>query len=172
MEPKVETVQSRIVYLSEVNYMDIPYYLHFATTEDIDAWMDLVDLVKGNFPGFDREEYVKTLERNVNRKSALCVKYHDTITGVLLFSINVKCLSCMAVHPKHRRKGIGSVLVEKMISLFPANIDIDVDTFRADDRLGDAPRALYKKLNFVEGEEFIGIGDYPVQKFTLRRNQA
>ena len=145
------------------------YTLQFAQPEDITNWMDMVDIVKDNFPGFRRDEYVEMLERSINQESALCVKYYDKIVGVLLFSVNNKCLSCMAVHPNHRKQGIGSALIEKMISLFPSDLDISVDTFQEGDPLGNASRAMYKKAGFVEGELFIGIGDYPVQKFTLHR---
>ena len=149
--------------------MDKSYVLHFAATEDINDWMALVDFVKDNFPGFNRDEYVKMLEKNINRESALCVKHHDKIVGVLLFSIHSKCLSCMAVHPDHRKQGIGSALVEKMISLFPLDMDISVSTFREADILDNAPRALYKKFGFTEAEQYDWIGEYPVQKFILYR---
>jgi len=38
------------------------------------------------------------------------------IVGAMIFSYHSQCLSCMAVHPNHRRKGIASALTEKMIS--------------------------------------------------------
>lgn len=148
--------------------MEHPYVLQLAASEDVDNWMDMAHIVKDNFPGFDPEEYKKILEKNVVRQTALCVKYHDQIVGVLLFSIHGKCLSCMAVHPLHRKKGIGSALVEKMISMFPKDMDIWVSTFREEDKLGDAPRALYKKFGFVEDELTIEFG-YPNQKFILYR---
>lgn len=149
--------------------MEEPYLLQMAEPEDIDGWMELVDTVKDNFPGFSRDEYLPMLERNIGRKSALCVKYHALIVGILLFSISAACLSCMAVHPSHRKRGIGAALVGKMISLFPPKMDISVETFREGDPWGDAPRTLYKKFGFVEDELLIGIGEYPVQKFILRR---
>ncbi|MCL1787328.1 MAG: GNAT family N-acetyltransferase [Defluviitaleaceae bacterium] len=151
--------------------MNPSYTLHFAEPKDTSHWMDFVDAVKDNFPGFNRNEYLDLLERNIQRKSALCVKHHGKIVGILLFSVNAKCLSFMAVHPSHRKQGIGLALVEQMIALFPDNVDIAVSTFRENDPLGDAPRALYKKAGFVEDELCIGIGEYPVQKFILRKMQ-
>ena len=148
--------------------MEDPYVLQLAVSEDVGNWMDMVHAVKDNFPGIIIDEYKKILEKNISRQTALCVKYYDQIVGVLLFSIYSKCLSCMAVHPLHRKKGIGSALVEKMISLFPNDKDIWVSTFREDDMLGNAPRALYKKFGFVEDELTIEHG-YPNQKFVLRR---
>lgn len=145
-----------------------PYILQFAELDDIDNWMDLVYIVKDNFPGLILDEYKKTLEKNISRQTALCVKHYDQIVGVLLFSISNSCLSFMAVHPLHRKKGIGSVLVDKMILLFPDDMNIWVSTFRKDDRLGDTPRALYKKFGFIEDELMMEYG-YPNQKFVLKR---
>lgn len=144
------------------------YVLQYATPEDVDGWMELVDVVKDGFPGLDLYEYRETLLENINLGTALCVKYHTRIVGILLFSIRHQCLSCMAVHPAHRHKGIGSALVEKMISLFPNGMDIWVSTFREGDQMGTAPRALYKKLGFVEDELTIEFG-YPCQKLVFRR---
>ena len=149
--------------------MNEQYVLQFASSKDINTWMDMVDIVKDNFPGFERDDYLKTLEKNIKRKTALCVRYNTQIVGILIFSVKSKCLSCMAVHPKHRRQGIGSALVEKMISLFPCDIDIWVSTFRDNDSLGNAPRALYKKFGFIEDELILGYNEYPGQKFVLRR---
>ncbi|MNU08177.1 hypothetical protein D3C72_2541000 [compost metagenome] len=59
-------------------------------------------------------------------------------------------------------------MIELMISLFPADAEITVTTFRAEDEKGIAPRPLYQKFGFVEAElteEF----DYPHQKFILKR---
>ncbi len=149
--------------------MDKEYRLEFAKPEDASSWMELANLVKHNFPGFDAAEYEKLLCRNIERQSALCVKFRDEIAGVLLFSIRAGCLSCMAVHPDHRQKGIGSALVAKMIECFPRGASIEVCTFRKEDPLGAAPRALYKKYGFEEGELLIEHS-YPQQKFALRRD--
>ena len=148
--------------------MENSYVLQLAVSEDVGNWMDMVYAVKDNFPGLILDEYKKILEQNIGRQTALCVKYHDQIVGVLLFSIHSKCLSCMAVHPLHRKKGIGSALVEKMISMFPNDMEIWVSTFREDDKWGDAPRALYKKFGFAEDELTIEYG-YLNQRFVLRR---
>lgn len=77
--------------------------------------------------------------------------------------------------PWRRWRGIsalvieGSALVEKMISLFPDDMDIWVSTFREGDPMGNAPRALYKKFGFAQDELTIEFG-YPNQKFVMRRS--
>lgn len=95
-------------------------------------------------------------------------KYSNEIVGVMIFSYHSQCLSCMAVHPKHRRKGIASAMIEKMLSLFTDDVNISVTTFREDDIKGIAPRALYKKYGFVE-DELVTEFNYPNQKFILHR---
>lgn len=132
----------------------------------------MVDKVRDNFPGLETAEemdsYRQTMIKNIKRKTALCAKYEGDVVGVMLFSYNSKCLSCMAVHPEHRRKGIASAMIEKMLTLFPADTDITVTTFRADDARGIAPRPLYKKYGFEE-DELVTEFNYPEQKFILRR---
>lgn len=74
----------------------------------------------------------------------------------------------MAVHPDHRRNGIASDMIEKMLSVLSPNKDVWVITFRDDDEKGKAPRTLYKSLGFTEGE-LLMEHNYPHQKFILRR---
>jgi len=148
------------------------YLLCYAEMDDINSWIKMINIVKDNFPGLDTDEdmntYRQTVIKNIKRKTAICVKYKNDIIGVILFSYNSKSLSCMAVHPDHRRKGIASAMIERMLSLFPNNTDISVTTFREDDIKGIAPRQLYKKYGFEEDELITEFG-YPNQKFILHR---
>ncbi len=148
------------------------YSLSFPEMNEIDSWIKMIDIVRDNFPGLDTAEkmdsYRQTVVKNISRKTALCIKYESDIVGVMIFSYNSKCLSCMAVHPNHRRKGIASAMIEKMLSLFPNSTDITVTTFRADDIKGIAPRSLYKKYGFEE-DELVTEFDYPHQKFILHK---
>ena len=148
------------------------YLLGHAEIQDIDFWIKMINIVQENFPGLETtekiEDYRQTVIKNIKRKTALCVKNEGEIVGVLLFSYNSKCLSCMAVHPNHRRKGIASAMIEKMLSLLPNNIDISVTTFRKNDEKGIAPRQLYKKYGFEE-DELLTEFDYPVQRFILHK---
>ncbi|MTI47900.1 MAG: GNAT family N-acetyltransferase [Firmicutes bacterium] len=149
------------------------YKVEFAKTDDLDPWMDMATEVRNNFPGLETskqlESYRQTVIKNINRQTAICVKDDVKIVGVLLFSYNSSCISCMAVHPDYRRKGIASEMIKKMLSLFPDDINISVTTFREDDEKGIAPRSLYKKFGFIEGE-LIEEFDYPHQRFILHRS--
>lgn len=148
------------------------YTMQFAELQDIDSWMEMIEIVKDNFPGLETKEqmesYKQTVIKNMNRDTAICVKYGNKIVGILIFSYNAKCISCMAVHPKHRRKGIATTMIEKMLSLFPKDIDIWVTTFREEDEKGVEPRPLYKKFGFVQ-DELVEEFNYPHQKFVLHR---
>lgn len=148
------------------------YSLCYAGMQDIDSWMQLVQAVKDNFPGLETAEkiddYRQTVVKNIERETALCIKYGGEVVGIMLFSYHSKCLSCLAVHPDRRRKGIASAMIEKMISLFPGDVDISVTTFRGEDAKSTAPRELYKKYGFQEDELGIEFG-YPTQKFVLHR---
>lgn len=144
----------------------------FAQPDDVPSWMELVELVRWDFPGLETEErlagYQQTVVDNINRSTAICAKDGDKVAGVLLFSIEQKMLSCMAVHPAYRQRGIATEMVALMLRQFSAEDEIQVITYREGDEKGIAARAFYKKLGFEEAElcnEF----NYPEQKFILRR---
>lgn len=154
--------------------MDNKFQLKMAELSDLDAWMAMIEIVKHNFPGLDTEQeicdYRQVVIKNMNRKSAICIKDGEKVVGLLLFSYNQKCLSCMGVDPDYRQQGIATAMIDMMLSLLPADEDVWVVTFRAEDDKGVAPRALYKKLGFVEDELVIERG-YPHQKFILHRKK-
>lgn len=155
--------------------MNRQYEVKFAELQDLDSWMSMIDVVRPNFPGLHTEEllegYKQTVIKNINRRSAICAVYAGEVAGLMLFSYHGKCLSCMAVHPDHRRRGIATAMISQMLSLFPEDTELSVTTFRAGDPLGTAPRPLYKKFGFVE-DELTEEFDYPHQKFVLRRTQS
>lgn len=78
----------------------------------------------------------------------------------------LETICCLAVSPEYRRCGIASALLEKALAELDRSREITVSTYREDDEKGVAPRALYKKYGFVEGELNIEF-DYPNQKFVL-----
>lgn len=148
------------------------YTLDFAKIDDLSSWMDIVTLIRYNFPSLEIDEelekYRQVVIKNINRKTALCVKDGNSVVGILIFSYNQKCLGCMGVHPNYRRQGIASAMIEKMLSLLPNDEDVWVVTFRENDEKGIAPRALYKSFGFVE-DELVFEQNYPNQKFILHR---
>ncbi len=142
----------------------------YGTASDIDAWMKVVERVAPQFPGLEtkesQEDYKATTLRFMEKQQAICVKDNNEIVGVMLFSRGHNMICCLAVSPKHRRCGIASALLEKALAELDKSREITVSTFREGDEKGIAPRALYKKFGFEEGELTIEF-DYPNQKFVL-----
>lgn len=145
--------------------------VQYGTPEDMTSWMDLVQEVSPNFPGLETPESIaehrETVLRFMKNHRALCVKEQSKVVGVLLFSTSHNMICCLAVSPNHRRMGIASMLLAEALGNLDRSRDITVTTFRAEDKKGSAPRALYRKFGFTPGK--LGVeNDYPVQEFVLR----
>ena len=142
----------------------------YGTASDIDAWMKVVERVAPQFPGLEtkesREEHKATVLRFMEQQQAICVKKNGEIVGVMLFSRGHNMICCLAVLPEYRRCGIASALLETALAELDKSREITVSTFREGDEKGLAPRALYKKFGFEEGELTIEF-DYPNQRFIL-----
>lgn len=142
----------------------------YGVPEDIDGWMKLVSEVSRNFPGLETAEDVfehrRTVLKFMEKRQAVCVKDNGEIIGVLLFSRKRNMICCLAVSPAHRRKGAAAALMKEALEQLDRSQDITVSTFREDDPKGAAPRALYKRFGFVEGELIEEFG-YPNQRFIL-----
>lgn len=149
--------------------------VEFGRTSDIDSWMRLVRKVSWNFPGLETEQSIDEHKiivlKFMNDKRALCVKNGQDIVGVLLYSRkrNLKC--CLAVDPAYRKRGIASLLLREAIDKLDRDKDITVSTFRENDVKGIAPRKLYKKFGFEEGELIEEFG-YPNQRFVLHADKS
>jgi ribosomal protein S18 acetylase RimI-like enzyme len=146
--------------------------IEYALIEHIESWMNLVNIVRYNFPGLETQqglnEYRDTVIKNIHRKSAICAADGNVVVGILLFSTKYNMLCCMAVHPEYRRKHIATRLIAMMLENLDRDKDIIVDTFREQDSKGKAARALYKKFGFVEGELTMNF-NYPNQRFVLKK---
>ncbi|ABS40359.1 GNAT family N-acetyltransferase [Clostridium botulinum] len=136
----------------------------FAKEVDIDIWMNLVEIVKEDFPGLIIEDYRKILKEGIQQRTALIVKDETKAIGVLIFSYENKEIAFLAVHPQYRKKGIATALFNKMYNQFPKGTEIAVTTYRENDTKGKAARALYKRLGFIQDELIMEFG-YPCQRF-------
>ena len=143
----------------------------FGDSSGIDSWMQLVRKVSRHFPGLETgesiNEHKQTVLRFMNKKQALCVRNKETVMGVLLFSRSRNMICCLAVDPEYRKQGLASILLSKALGELDRSKEITVSTFRENDDRGIAPRALYKKFGFQEGELTEEFG-YPNQVFVLR----
>lgn len=142
----------------------------FGDSSNIDSWMSLVRKVSWNFPGLETEkdldEHKETVLKFMKKRQALCVKSGETVVGVLLFSRNRNMICCLAIEPEYRKQGLASMLLRKALEELDRSREITVSTFRENDEKGIAPRALYKKFGFKEGEMTEEFG-YPNQAFIL-----
>lgn len=142
----------------------------YGVPDDIDGWMKLVNEVSWNFPGLETAdkiaEHRRTVLKFMEKRQAAYVRDNDEIIGVLLFSRKRNMICCLAVSPAHRRKGVAAALMTEALGQLDRSQDITVSTFRADDPKGAAPRALYKRFGFAEGELIEEFG-YPNQQFVL-----
>jgi ribosomal protein S18 acetylase RimI-like enzyme len=132
--------------------------------------MLLVRKVRRDFPGLETEEsldeHKQTVLKFMSKKQALCVRNRKTVVGVLLFSRSRNMICCLAVDPEHRKQGLASLLLRKALDELDRSKEITVSTFRENDDKGIAPRALYRKFGFQEGEMTEEFG-YPNQTFVL-----
>lgn len=142
----------------------------FGESNYIDSWMQLVRKVSWNFPGLETEELLdehkQTVLKFINKKQAICVRNMEEVVGVLLFSRNKNMICCLAVDPEYRQQGLASMLLREALNELDRSKDITVSTFRENDDKGIAPRALYRKFGFQEGELTEEFG-YPNQVFVL-----
>lgn len=145
----------------------------FATEKDIDSWMKLVREVRWNFPGLETEESLtehrQTVLDFIKSGEAICIIDGSKMAAVLLFSKEHNMICFLAVLPEYRKKGYASELMKTALEKLDRTKEISVSTFREDDEKGTAPRALYKKFGFIEGELMEEFG-YPNQKFILKPN--
>lgn len=140
---------------------------------DLISWMKLVRSMAWNFPGLETEEslleHEATVRKFIDKRQAICVKENGEVIAVLLFSRGHNMICCLAVSPEYRKKGLASALLTEALRQLDRTKLVTVSTFCEEDEKGAAPRALYKKFGFVEGEFKEEFG-YPNQEFVLLPN--
>ncbi|GKX28297.1 hypothetical protein SH1V18_07770 [Vallitalea longa] len=53
------------------------YKISYAEYNDLDEWMDLVELVKDDFPGLDIDDYREGMKKTIKRKTGILARYDD-----------------------------------------------------------------------------------------------
>lgn len=146
----------------------------YGEVNDLSSWMKLVRSVAWNFPGLETEEslleHEATVRKFMGKRQAICVKENGEVIAVMLFSRGHNMICCLAVSPEYRRRGLASVLLTEALENLDRTKPVTVSTFCEGDEKGTAPRALYKKFGFVEGEFKEEFG-YPNQVFVLWREK-
>lgn len=139
---------------------------------EIEQWMRLVNRVRENFPGLETQEALDAHRDTVldfmRKKSAIRAKDRDRIVGALLFSRELHMLCFLAVDAEYRRQHIAEKMVSCMLARMDPGKEVTVTTYREGVPEGEAARAFYKRLRFVEGRLSEEFGS-PVQEFVLKR---
>jgi ribosomal protein S18 acetylase RimI-like enzyme len=141
--------------------------IRYACTADTDGWVHLLELVRDYFPGLDVGEHKKILLDKIQRGEALVADEHTDIAGAMMFSRETKEIEFLAVHPGHRRSGVGKALLGYMVALFSKGSVFNVTTYREGDERGSSARKFYQSLGFVP-ERLTTAFDYPVQVMVLK----
>ena len=139
---------------------------------EIEQWMRLVNRVRENFPGLETQEALDAHRDTVldfmRKKSAIRAKERERIVGALLFSRELHMLCFLAVDAEYRRQHIAEKMVSRMLARMDPGKEVTVTTYREGVPEGEAARAFYKRLGFVEGRLSEAFGS-PVQEFVLKR---
>ncbi len=146
--------------------------IELATEQNIDPWMDLVNKVKGSFPGLETPEALAEHRNTVldfmEKGCAICAKADNKIVGTLLFSKEANMLCFLAVDAAYRRQHIAENMVSYMLPFLDSGKDITVTTYRDDVPEGIPARLFYQRMGFAEGKLTEEFGS-PVQEFVLKR---
>ena len=139
---------------------------------EIEQWMRLVNRVREDFPGLETQEALDAHRDTVldfmRKKSAIRAKERERIVGALLFSRELHMLCFLAVDAEYRRQHIAEKMVSRMLAYMDPGKEVTVTTYREGVPEGEAARAFYKRLGFVEGRLSEAFGS-PVQEFVLKR---
>lgn len=137
-----------------------------ARPEDIPRWMDLLETVREDFPGLDRDAHRRILADRASRGEAWVIHNGRELAAAMVFSHERTELEFLAVRPDFRRRGLAGRLVETMAAGFPVGTVVTVTTFREDDPRGAAARGFYRRLGFDPGA-LVTLFGYPCQTLTL-----
>ena len=140
--------------------------IQFATTSDIDDWMELVSLTIDGYPCLNETEYLENLRQCITEKRALILRDNDMAIGIMAFSVGTGSIDFLAVHPQYRNLGITKLFLDKLMDELLEGKEISITTFRAGDKADTGYRDELYRLGFVERELLVEFG-YPTQRFVL-----
>jgi GNAT superfamily N-acetyltransferase len=135
---------------------DIAMKVEIATRADIPGWLALASQVEFLFgPMVDQPDFHRALRKNIDRKSAYCVREQDRSAGAplmgglfLSFRPPEYDIRWLSVAEQWRRRGIGTVLLEHVFGLIKPPAALFVTTFGEDNPEGQPARQFYKKMGF------------------------
>lgn len=133
---------------------------------DIDDCLRLMDLVEDDFAGYKEDEFVRAMHVAIANKEAFVVHDGGEIVGLIAFAYSNHEITFLAVHPRHRRRGIAENLVNRVKSCFQPGVMLHVVTFRCDGPKGKAAVACRHSCGFKDGELLEAYG-YPCQRMAM-----
>lgn len=140
--------------------------IHFATSADIDDWMDLVSLTIDGYPCLNEAEYIENLHQHIADNKALILRDEGMAIGIMGFSADTGSIDFFAVHPQYRNLGITNLFLDKLVDELLYGKEISLTTYRAGDKADTGYREEYCRLGFAERELLVEYG-YPTQRFVL-----
>lgn len=133
---------------------------------DIDNCLALMELVKDDFAGYKKAEFIQAMHHAIAEKEAFVIYENDEVAGLIAFSYKNKEITLLATNPAHRNKGIAKSLICDVKSCFRPGDMLHVITFRGNDPRGVAAVACYHSCGFIDAERLEVYG-YPCQKMIL-----
>lgn len=140
--------------------------IQFATIEDINDWMELVQLTVDGYPRLDEVDYMEKLSFYIADKRALILRDEGMAIGIMGFSTETGSIDFLAVHPQYRNSGIEKVFLDKLADELLTGKEISLTTYREGDKADTGYRETYLRLGFAERELLTEYG-YPTQRFVL-----
>lgn len=140
--------------------------IHFATSADINDWMELVSLTIDGYPCLNEAEYIENLHQYIADKKALILRDEGMAIGIMGFSADTGSIDFFAVHPQYRNLGITKLFLDKLVDELLYGKEISLTTYRAGDKADTGYREEYCRLGFEERELLVEYG-YPTQRFVL-----
>lgn len=140
--------------------------IKFASSGDIDDWMELVKFTIDGYPCLDEAEYLENLQQYIADKRALILRDEGMAIGVMGFSTETGSIDFLAVHPQYRNLGITKIFLDKLMDELLCGKEICLTTYRAGDKADTGYREEYCRLGFAERELLVEYG-YPTQRFVL-----
>lgn len=140
--------------------------IKFATSADVDAWMELVRLTVDGYPRLDEAEYMDKLYQYIADRKALILRDEGMVAGIMGFSRDTGNIDFLAVHPQYRHTGVTELFLGKIMDGLSCGKEISVTTYRAGDKADTGYREEYRRIGFAEKELLVEYG-YPVQRLVL-----
>ncbi len=147
-----------------------PEEIVFATKEDADDWMALLELVVDGFPHLSRQQFRQSLDSSIESRQALLLRDRGILAGAMIFSRLEGSIDFLAVHPQYRSLGIEQLFISVLRRDILPGREITTTTYRSADRADTGYRKLLKGMGFLEGELLTEFG-YPTQRFRLPPEQ-